>query len=67
MLAVILHDSLSRFPIGGREITVMDQKTVFLVLNVAVLPQGGSNGLAFLPGVDKDKTFLSTGVFIDIS
>ena len=37
------------------------------MLNIAVLPKGGGDSLAFFSRIDKHKAFLSTGVLIDIS
>ena len=45
---------------------MVNKKSVPFILQLAVLPQGSGNGLALLPGVDKDQTFFAPGMFVDI-
>ena len=67
ILGIVLHDLLRRFPVGGGEVAVVDQEPVRLVHAFAVLPQGGGNGLAFLPGVDEDQAFLPPGMLKNVT
>ena len=46
---------------------MMDQKAVPLLLDIAILTQGGGHGLTFFPGIDKYQAFLSFGMLIDIA
>ena len=57
----------ARLPVGGGEVAVVDEKAVGLVVGLAVLAQGGGDGLALLPGVDEDQALLPPGVLEDIA
>ena len=45
---------------------MVDEEAIRLPLLLAVLPQGGGDGLALLPGVDEHQALLPPGVLKDI-
>ncbi len=63
---IVLHFLFRTFPIGGRQVSVMDQKTVRLMIGLTVLPEILTDRFAFFPRIGEDETFLSAGMFKDI-
>ena len=45
---------------------MVDEEPIRLVIHLAVLPQGGGDGFALLPGVDEEQTLLPPGVLVDV-
>ena len=46
---------------------MVNEKTVPLMLQLAIPPQGSGDGLTFLPGVNEYQTLLAPGMLVDIA
>ena len=64
---VVLHLLLGAFAVGGREVPVVDEEALWLVVHLAVLPKLLADGLAFLAGVGEDEALLAAGVLEDVA
>ena len=64
---IILHLLFRALSVGRREISVMDEKALRLVIVLAVLPQVLAYRFAFLAGVGEDKTLFPPGMLENVA
>ena len=64
---VVFHLVLGALPVGGGEVSVVDEKAVGLVVDLAVCPQLLADGFAFFPGIGKDQALFAPGMLKDIA
>ena len=64
---LVLHEVLGRFAQRSREVAVVDEETVGLVVGLAVGAQGRRNGLSVLAGVGENQAFATARVLEDIA
>ena len=64
---IILHLLFRALSVGRREISVMDEKALRLMIGFAVLPQVLAYRLTFLSGIGEDKAFFASCVFENIA
>ena len=64
---LVLHLLLRGLPVRDRQIPVMDQETVRLMIGLAVLAQRRRDFLALLTRIAENKTFSALGMFKNIA
>ena len=64
---VVLHLLLRALAIGRRQIAVVDQEALRLMVDLAVLPQALAHRFALLPGICEDQAFFAPRVFENIA
>ena len=63
---VVLHLLLGALAVRSRQVTVVDEETVGLVLDLAVLPQLLAYGFALLPRVGEYQALLAPRMLKDV-
>ena len=66
-LLVVFHDLFGGLAVRGGEVAVVYQKSVALLLRLAVLPQGGGDSLALFARVDENKALFAARVLENVA